>query len=260
MRIALLFLLFASAAPAQDDVGVPGKIVECDLPPVKKRGERVEYAIYLPRAYKKDKPAPLVLAVHGGRATGAKMASFLKPMAERQGAILACPQAFEEFMIGGGRWWRGDKEERAALSAVLAHVKKTYSVDPSRVSVIGLADGGETAFKWAMMKDRGLSGFVMLNMLYKKPSQSRAKKTMKIYVAASEEAFEKTEKLADHAKRAHQGLRMMRYPIVLRLHKGRSNSFFHGWEEEFHKAFEWFSGKRNWPKELARASVPPTKK
>ena len=247
-------------ARAQGEAAVPGKIFESDLPPVKKGGARVEYALYLPRAYKKDKPAPLVLAVHGGRATAAKMASFLKPMAERQGAILACPQAFEEFMIGDGRWWRGDKEERDALSAVLAHVKKTYSVDPTRVSVIGLADGGETAFKWAMMKDRGLSGFVMLNMLYKKPTKTRAKKTMKIYVAASEGAMVKTDNLADHARRAHKGLRMMRYSIVLRLHKGRSNSFFHGWEEEFNKAFEWFAGTRNWPKELARASVPRDEK
>ena len=32
---------------------------------------------------------------------------------------------------------------------------------------------------------------------------------------------------------------------------GASRSFFHGWEKEFKKAYQWFEGKLDWPAELA---------
>ncbi|MFQ5844604.1 MAG: hypothetical protein ACE5JG_06395, partial [Planctomycetota bacterium] len=78
-------------------------------------------------------------------------------------------------------------------------------------------------------------------------------KTLKIVLAASRDAREKKAELRVHAQHAYQRLRQKRYPLVLRIYPGSSRSFFHGWQNEFRTAYEWFDGVRDWPAELAAA-------
>jgi len=253
-----LLILFLAGAPlvAQS----PGKVVEDELPPAKKRGDPLVFAVYLPTGYDSKKPAPLILAIHAGRGTARQFTGFLRPLAEAQHAVLVSPQGFREVIGADGYWWKGDKAEMAALTRLLEHMKKKYSVDEKRVTLVGLADGAELGFRWAFSKGRrGLQGIIALNFLWKMKSV-RAPKGSKVCLIASRDAKEKAASLKAEAEKASKALTRAKCASVLRVVPGSSRSFFSGWEKEFRFAYEWFNGKRDWPKELAEAAAPEKKR
>ncbi|MHC4548302.1 MAG: hypothetical protein ACYTEZ_05940 [Planctomycetota bacterium] len=252
-RAALFFLLCCAPVLAQ---GSPGKVTEDELPPLKKKDDPLVFAVYLPTAYDGKQEVPLILALHGGRGTARHFAGFLRPLAEAQGALLACPQGFEEVVGAEGYWWKGSKTEMAALDRLVAHLRQRYRIDAKRISLVGLADGAELGLRWALGKDRGLSGLVALNFLFKLKGSLRPAKQLKICLIACRDAKEKRASLKEHAAKAHQALVRAKAPVVLRVVPSSSRSFFHGWEKEFRKAYQWFNGQRDWPKELAEARVP----
>jgi predicted esterase len=250
MPRTLAVLLLVSVAAAQ----VPaGKVVENELPPLKKRGDPLVFATYVPRTLEAKQPAPLVIAVHGGRGSARQFVGFLRPLAESRKAIVIGPQGFEEIVGADGFWWRNSKTELAALDRLLAHALENHSIDPGRITLVGLADGAELGMRWAISKDRGLSGVIALNFLWKLRGTAKAKKELKLCLIASKEAKEKLKSLEDEALKAKKFLERQKYPVVLRLVPGSSRSFFHRWETEFAKAYDWFEGKRDWPAEIAAA-------
>ncbi len=253
-RLALLLAL-AVVTPLSAGEGKAGHM-RGELPGPKKKDPALVYACYAPRAYDPAKPAPLFVAIHGGRGTADQIAKFLTPFAEATGAVLACPQGFEEILGADGFWWQGNKQEMAAVERLIAHAQATYSIDPARISLFGLADGGELAARFAFSADRKLNGLLLLNILWDPRQKVQAPKSLKVAVFACEEAQEKVEKLKDHAERAAADIEKAGLPVVLRLHPGRSRSFFHRWETDFAHAHEWFCGTRDWKKELADAAPP----
>jgi len=251
-----LLLVLALAGGALAGEGARG-LAEGELPGLKARDPALVYAFYAPRAYDPATPAPLVVALHGGRGSATQLARFLAPFAEATGAVLACPQGFEEIVGADGYWWRGTTDEMLALDRFVELAKKRYGIDPKRVTVLGLADGGELAVRYACSRDRGLAGVVLVNILWDYRGPYRAPKTLKVAVLASRDAEEKLAKLKDHAEQAAAALAKAGHPAVLRLHPGSSRSFFHGWEEDLTRAHEWFFGRRDWAREIADAEAGP---
>lgn len=235
--------------------GKPGAVADMELPGARPKDPAIVYAVYRATTAKADEKAPLILALHGGRGTAHQFASFLMAAAEAHGAVLVAAQGFREIVGADGYWWKGDGEEEAMLDRLLDHVKKTLQVDPARLAVIGLADGAELGLKWAVEKDRGVKGVIAVNFLWKPPGGAKAPKELKFCLIASRDAKEKLVSLAEQAEKAGKLLSGARYPVVLRIMPGESRSFFHGWEKEFQKAFAWFDGKLDWPKELETADA-----
>jgi len=258
LRIALC-LVSCLCAPLLAQ-GAGGRVTEDELAPLKKRDDPLVFAVYVPTGYDGKKEAPLILALHGGRGTARQFAGFLRPLAEGQGAILACPQGFEEVVGADGYWWKGNRAEMAALDRLVAHVRQRYKIDAKRISLVGLADGAELGLRWALSgKDRGIYGFVALNFLKVKGSLRPPKKPLKVCLIACRDAKEKRRSLKEHAEKTRDALVRAKAPVVLRVVPSSSRSFFHGWEKEFRKAYQWFEGKLDWPKELADAQRPPEK-
>ncbi len=251
-----LLLLLALAAPGVAGEGRPG-YYGGDLPGLKKRDPSQAFVFYAPRAYDDSKPAPLIVALHGGRGNAMQFARFLTPFAEATGAVLACPQGFEELIGADGYWWRGSVDEMSALERFIEFAKKRYSIDPKRVTLVGLADGGELAARYALSRDRELAGLLLLNILWNFNGSIRAPKTLKVAVFASRDAEEKLEKMKDNAEKAATAIQKAGLPVLLRLYPSASRSFFHGWDGEFSKAHQWFSGERDWPREIQEAEAPP---
>ncbi len=253
LRAALAFALLASPLGAGE--GKPGHM-RGELPGPKKKDPPLVYACYAPRAYDSAKPAPLFVAIHGGRGSAEQIAKFLTPFAEATGAVLACPQGFQEIIGADGYWWQGNKQELAAIERLIAHAQAAYAIDPARISIFGLADGGELAARFALSEDRKIQGLLLLNILWDQKQKIGAPKTLRVAVLACEEAQEKRESLKEHAERAVAEIGKAGLPTVLRIHPGRSRSFFHAWETDFARAHEWFCGIRDWKRELAEATPP----
>ena len=112
----------------------------------------MEYALFVPSTYDKQKKSPLVIALHG---LGGNPQQFLRTrgltdQAEKRGYIVAAPMGYNERGWYGARGLKGaktDPENLGELSEkdvmnVLGIVKKEYSVDPDRVYLMGHSMGG----------------------------------------------------------------------------------------------------------------------
>ena len=113
----------------------------------------MEYALYVPSTYDKEKTWPLVIALHG---LGGNPQQFLRTrgltaQAEKRGYIVAAPMGYNSRgwygvrgTKGGGK---GEPENLGELSEkdvmnVLRIVKKDYNIDPKRVYLMGHSMGG----------------------------------------------------------------------------------------------------------------------
>jgi polyhydroxybutyrate depolymerase len=118
-------------------------------------GGRVRtYRVYQPSTLDPARPVPLVLVLHGGLSNGAGAArqTGFDEQAERGGFLAVYPD-------GVGRTWNAgvccDEARRAGiddvafLARLLDRVAESYLVDPLRVYVTGISNGGMMAYRVA---------------------------------------------------------------------------------------------------------------
>ena len=100
-------------------------------------GRAFYYGLYVPDSYRPDKAYGLVICLHGAGFTGD---TYLERWQTRlgEGYILACPT------LPMGNWWTRTAEDLvlATMRAVEAH----YHIDPNRVFLTGMSNGGIGAY------------------------------------------------------------------------------------------------------------------
>jgi phospholipase/carboxylesterase len=97
--------------------------------------------MYVPEDYDPQRPCPLVVALHGGSGNGrAFLWSWLRD-ARSRGVILAAPTAI-------GRTWalQGPDPDTPNLARLVRLVRETWAVDPGRVLLAGMSDGGTFSY------------------------------------------------------------------------------------------------------------------
>src|ERR1700694_5566568 len=100
-------------------------------------GSRGGFSLYVPEYYAPDRAWPLVMALHGGSGNGRGFLwSWLRD-ARSHGAILVAPTAT------GGTWaLMGEDTDTPNLARILAFVQARWNVDPSKLLLTGMSDGG----------------------------------------------------------------------------------------------------------------------
>ena len=100
---------------------------------VQVRGEEMSYGLFVPPTYDPTKALSLVVCLHGAGFTGD---SYLERWASRLGDsyILACPT------ISMGAWWSRYGEE--LVLATIRTVQARYHIDPDRIYLTGMSNGG----------------------------------------------------------------------------------------------------------------------
>lgn len=106
------------------------------------------YQMFVPAAYDKSKPFPLVIALHG--MGGDENSYFLaygqgafKLEAEKHGYIVACPKGRKPASM-----YAGDAEKD--VMDVIAEVRRDYNIDPDRIYLTGHSMGGYGTWSVAM--------------------------------------------------------------------------------------------------------------
>lgn len=101
--------------------------------PLTLRQGRFSYALYVPESYQQDRTYGLVICLHGAGFMGE---AYLDRWQARLGDryILACPS------YSMGAWWTRPAEE--LVLATMRDVMARYSVDPDRVFLTGMSNGG----------------------------------------------------------------------------------------------------------------------
>jgi phospholipase/carboxylesterase len=122
-------LLARLAAPANQDTGI---FHDHNEP-----GSRGGFSLYVPEYYTPERAWPLVMALHGGSGNGRGFLwSWLRD-ARSHGAILVAPTAT------GGTWaLMGEDTDTPNLARILASVQARWNVDPTKLLLTGMSDGG----------------------------------------------------------------------------------------------------------------------
>jgi phospholipase/carboxylesterase len=122
-------LLAHLAAPAHPDTGIFHDSTE--------PGSRGGFSLYVPEYYTPDRAWPVVMALHGGSGNGRGFLWNWLRDARSRGAILIAPTST-------GRTWAlmGDDTDTPNLARILQTVRQRWNVDPERLLLTGMSDGG----------------------------------------------------------------------------------------------------------------------
>lgn len=124
------------------------------------RHEGVErtYHIHLPPGFSKDKPAPLVFALHGGGGEGRRFdqsttQGTLTAAADKRGVVLVFPEGINKQWCDGRTAMLKTKktyDDVGFISEIIDTMVKNYNIDPTRVYATGISNGGFMSVRLAM--------------------------------------------------------------------------------------------------------------
>ncbi len=128
--------------------------------------------VYVPTGYSADKPAPLVILLHGYGVTGAIQELYfqLQPMAEKYGFLYAHPDGTVDSK--GDQFWNATDaccdldhtgvDDSAYLDSLIQEIKGRWSIDPKRVFFVGHSNGGFMTYRMACDHAEEIAAIVSL--------------------------------------------------------------------------------------------------
>jgi dienelactone hydrolase len=124
-------MIKAGRSYGSEPVGVQPEV------PVQVKGRTYQYALYVPLSYQPIRDYALVICLHGAGFTGE---TYLERWQTRLGEqyILVCPT------YGRGDWWTRQAEE--LVLATIQSVQARYRIDPHRIFLTGMSNGGIGAY------------------------------------------------------------------------------------------------------------------
>src|SRR5215213_11683600 len=93
--------------------------------------------LYVPTAYRAERPAPLVLLLHGAGGHARKGLELLRSLADATGLILLAPASHEhtwDLLVG-----RRYGADATLIDRALEHTFSRYAVDPARLAIGGFS-------------------------------------------------------------------------------------------------------------------------
>lgn len=122
-------LLASFEAPRRQDVGV--------MNANNTRDSRGGFTLYVPENLPVDKPASLVIALHGGTGHGADFLWSWLREARTRGFMVMAPTS------QGDTWsLMGEEHDLPALLSMLEYIKSRWPVDEKHILLTGMSDGG----------------------------------------------------------------------------------------------------------------------
>jgi predicted esterase len=98
--------------------------------------------IYVPASYRADRPAPLLVMLHGAGGHPQRGLTWVLPLADSAGLILVAPKSLGmTWDVVRGRYG----PDVALIDRAVAHVLANYAVDTTRVAIGGFSDGATYA-------------------------------------------------------------------------------------------------------------------
>ncbi len=116
-------------------------------------GSKRLYDLHVSSAYTGEKPTPLVLAFHGAAGDGQAMEQVtgLNQIADQEGFIVAYPDALPPRKHWDARRGSGPdtSNDVGFIAALIDELSQRYTVDRSRIYIVGLSNGGMFAQRLA---------------------------------------------------------------------------------------------------------------
>ena len=135
--IAAHFLLDGATAPVRAATsGAPTGFIHR-----KRNDDRSDYSLYIPEDYSPGQPLPLIVALHGGYGQGFEYIwTWMRSARSRRYAVLS-PKSLDN------TWDMSMPSlDTQSVLRMLTEVTAEYSIDPARVYLTGLSDGGTFSY------------------------------------------------------------------------------------------------------------------
>lgn len=113
---------------------------------IKFLGRTRTYDLFVPEIISADKPAPLLLLLHGSGGRGLMMIDLWKGLAAKEGLVLVAPDSKERAS------WNLNDDGPDFLHAIIEAVRVNYPIDPRRIYMFGHSGGGAFALYVAMLQ------------------------------------------------------------------------------------------------------------
>jgi len=117
------------------------------------------YLFHIPLSYDKNKPMPLVIALHGGGGSGRYMVELthggFNTLADKEGFIVVYPDGIRFSEKPKMRWNDGRDEgwsqadDVGFISALIDHFVKEFNVDKKRIYITGISNGAHMTMRTA---------------------------------------------------------------------------------------------------------------
>ncbi len=136
---ASLSFVLAAAAGRADDATI-------EKTTVPSRGKDRTVWVFASSNAGADRPAPLVVAFHGSRGSGRTMVEKWKPVAEKEGILVAAPDSTDAVH------WASPQDGPLLLEDVVKAVAAKHPVDPRRIYLFGHSAGAVFALQMATLE------------------------------------------------------------------------------------------------------------
>jgi polyhydroxybutyrate depolymerase len=115
--------------------------------------------VHVPASYDPNRPAPLLLLLHGFTSSGDEVEGYLDvaDAADRAGVVYVAPDGSKN--ANGDRFWNATDaccnfddssvDDVAYLSGVIADIQDELAIDPTRIGIVGHSNGGFMAYRMA---------------------------------------------------------------------------------------------------------------
>lgn len=124
-------------AASREDTGLAHIANETD--------QRGGFSVYVPEFYTPDAAMPLVVALHGGSGHGREFLWSWIRDARGYGAILVSPTSADRTWALNGVF-NGYDPDSLALSQIVERVRAAWTIDPKRILLTGMSDGGTMSY------------------------------------------------------------------------------------------------------------------
>lgn len=126
-------------------------------------GLRREYLVHVPASYRPGRPAPMLVALHGGGGSADFQADDSKykliSKSEEAGFIAVFPNGYSRWPGGMLATWnaggccaaaqKNDVDDVGFIREVIARMKRQASIDPKRIFATGMSNGGMMSWRLA---------------------------------------------------------------------------------------------------------------
>lgn len=121
------------------------------------------YLLYLPSTYNKNIPSPLLIALHGRSSDPQRMANLTRfnTRADKHGFVVVYPEGIQQQWnyLHGISGFKPQPNDSEYLLRVVDAVTDKYSIDPDRIYLTGISNGGFMAQRLACYAPERFAGF-----------------------------------------------------------------------------------------------------
>ena len=206
--LVALFLVIATPAAAAQ---IAKQTLEID-------GAKRTFYLLVPE--KLEPKAPLIVTLHGSGRDGKILLDHWKGLAEKEGIILAGPDATER------SGWDGAIDGPAFLYALVEHLKSKHPVDPRRVYLFGHSAGAIHGLGLAVLESEYFAAVAahagVLPQAYAAYARQAPRKIpLALWVGTNDRLFP-----VNDVRQTRAALDYMGFPVVLTEIKGHTHDYY----------------------------------